>query len=147
MARLIALQIRLPRHLLLNLSHDEILTTMGQLPRFYETHVVASAYGVGSHPVEWASAVFAHAVLKANFAFIEDFRKVMSLNESLCNDLARRFRALPQAKRAQCVPNMKRLLLDYVDDVNIRFAIASDLRFDDLCEALLSSTSGILLQK
>ncbi|KAJ8963130.1 hypothetical protein NQ318_018595 [Aromia moschata] len=139
-AELIALQISLLRGVpsngtavcLLNLNETQISSLVSGELTFNQSFILVQAY---NFPLDWASLLFEHCILRNNFSYLNAFLKHLPLTDTMVHDISRKFlNANINTQRE--MDSMKNVLVK-LTSVHTKYRIASELGFTDIVEDLI----------
>ncbi|XP_061669465.1 spatacsin isoform X2 [Syngnathoides biaculeatus] len=138
LAKLVTLQLHFLNHgsalRLVNLQPADMMDAAAALPRCYQVLVLSEAYG---YSPDWAELVYQKTVLNADFAYLDELRRLRPLTSSLFEDIFKKLDGAPCGASA----NVRRLLT-YCDDIYLRYRLAYQRQLDDVTQALLQDAAA-----
>lgn len=137
MARVVALQIQLlpvRKRVVCLESPNQFISKHSN---FHEAVVVANAYDC---PVDWGAALFNNAVVAGNDKYLDDMKSAGKLSASLISDVCQKY--LTEKSKTNCLTGNVKKVLNYCSDPFMRYQLASQLGYTDICSQLLSSDVG-----
>lgn len=145
MARLVHLQIQiLPTGVtVVNLDEHSLKRFLANHGNFFQSLLVADAYKKRDICV-WVDAVYNQVVVKGNFNYLQDMRSALPITNNLYVDVAHKYKN-ETYRSSQAAANMKRLL-GFVNDLRMRYKLATDLNFRDLGTSILEGDGGAFLR-
>lgn len=151
MARLVQLQFELVDARVVNLKPDQALQFATMWPDFQQSNVVICAYNLVASVSDWVDILHHQSAISGNFAFLEEFLANVEVEDvtELFSKIIRKHKAeivagnIGSGRIAAAISfNVKRLL-DYMEDIHVRFRLAQELGMSDVVEQLMSSIPGI----
>ncbi|XP_077371965.1 spatacsin isoform X2 [Festucalex cinctus] len=119
---------------LVNLQPAEMMDAAMALPRCYQVLVLLEAYG---YSPDWAELVYQKAVLNADFAYLDELKRLRPLTSGLFEDIFKKLDGAPSGVMA----NVRRLLT-YCDDIYLRYRLAYQRQLDDVTKMLLQDAAA-----
>jgi hypothetical protein len=151
MARLVELQFELVDARVVNLKPDQALQFAMIWPDFNQSHIVVCAYNLINSVSDWVDVLHHQTVMMANFAFLEEFLANVEVDDitDLFTKIVKKHKAEVVAgnigsgrSAAAITANVKRVL-EYMEDIHVRFRLAQELGMNDLVDHLLATVPGI----
>ncbi|XP_061620958.1 spatacsin isoform X2 [Phyllopteryx taeniolatus] len=119
---------------LVNLQPADMMDAAVALPRCYQVLVLSEAYG---YSPDWAELVYQKTVLNADFAYLDELKRLRPLTSGLFEDIFKKLDGAPCGVTA----NVRRLLT-YCDDVYLRYRLAYRQQLDDVTKTLLQDAAA-----
>eukprot|EP01105_Mastigella_eilhardi_P024906 TRINITY_DN659_c0_g4_i1.p1 TRINITY_DN659_c0_g4~~TRINITY_DN659_c0_g4_i1.p1 ORF type:complete len:2254 (+),score=550.99 TRINITY_DN659_c0_g4_i1:429-6764(+) len=139
-AVLVALQLRRPDARLLNLSPEAARRAFCCQTSFADALSIANAHDLAPNALDWVPAVYNQAVAAANMPFFAGLAQHHHITAEFYWAMAQRFQEDPQRERRG---KQFRVFLATVDDLFLRFDLASELGFTDVSNHLLTAVKGL----
>ncbi|XP_058264105.1 spatacsin isoform X1 [Hemibagrus wyckioides] len=140
MAKLVTLQLHFLNHgqdlRVVNLRPSELLGAIMDLPRCYQSFIVAEAY---DYSPDWAEILYQKVILKGDFSYLEEFKLHRPLPASLFEEISKK---LIVNKPPNTVSQNLKKLLQYCENVYTHYKLAYDHNFRDVANTLLQDTKS-----
>ncbi|XP_077424226.1 spatacsin isoform X2 [Vanacampus margaritifer] len=119
---------------LVNLQPADMMDAAMALPRCYQVLVLSEAY---DYSPDWAELVYQKAVLNADFAYLDELKRLRPLTSGLFEDVFKKLDGAPSGVTANV-----RHLLTYCDDIYLRYRLAYKRQLDDVTKILMQDAAA-----
>ncbi|GAB6018763.1 spastic paraplegia 11 (autosomal recessive) [Chamberlinius hualienensis] len=143
-AELVALQMYLHQFgtKVIELSKQEVSNFIANNTHFFESYIVAEAY---EHHQDWASAIYNNYVFKSEEKYLPDFCSKIQLSVSILENIIRRY--IKEPAKTDKTDAAIRHLLNLMDDVKLKYDLATELGFTDIIEKMIADQGYLFLQR